>query len=177
MPIATSDCLGRVVPLRLFGAGFSDRAVPIRLHPCVHCAPTGCAVGLLQPNSAGQIHAGSGPGSAGCPPDGDQHPLVIAITFAYASILAGIAGVLLAPIFLVSQAMGSVGLKAYRLHRWRLRQHDRAVVGGLVGGSIEVLSASYVSSVYKDAIVFAVLIAFLLLRPQGLFGKKVIGSL
>lgn len=109
---------------------------------------------------------------------GINTPLVIAITFAYASILAGIAGVLLAPIFLVSQAMGSVGLKAYTASIvGGFGNVIGAVVGGLVVGSIEVLSASYVSSVYKDAIVFAVLIAFLLLRPQGLFGKKVIGSL
>ncbi len=109
---------------------------------------------------------------------GINTPLVIAITFAYASILAGIAGVLLAPIFLVSQAMGSVGLKAYTASIvGGFGNVIGAVVGGLVVGSIEVLSASYVSSVYKDAIVFSVLIAFLLLRPQGLFGKKVIGSL
>jgi branched-chain amino acid transport system permease protein len=51
------------------------------------------------------------------------------------------------------------------------------VTGGLLVGIIEVLSASYISSVYKDAIVFLVLIIFLLVRPQGIFGKKVIESL
>lgn len=109
---------------------------------------------------------------------GINTPLIIAITFAYSSILAGVAGVLLAPIFLVSQAMGSVGLKAYTASIiGGFGNVFGAVVGGLIVGCIEVLAASYVSSVYKDAIVFLVLIIFLLLRPQGLFGKKVIESL
>ena len=108
---------------------------------------------------------------------GINTPLIIAITFAYSSILAGVAGVLLAPIFLVSQAMGSVGLKAYSLDHRRIRQCIWCGHRWLIVGCIEVLAASYVSSVYKDAIVFLVLIIFLLLRPQGLFGKKVIESL
>lgn len=109
---------------------------------------------------------------------GINTPQVIAVTFAYSSILAGIAGVLLAPIFLVSQAMSNVGLKAYTASIvGGFGNVIGAVVGGLTVGVVEVLSASYVSSVYKDAIVFLVLILFLLVRPQGLFGKKVIESL
>lgn len=109
---------------------------------------------------------------------GINTPGVIAMTFAYASILAGIAGVLLAPIFLVSQAMSNMGLKAYTASIvGGFGNLFGAVVGGLVVGVVEVLSASYISSIYKDALVFLVLILFLLLRPQGLFGKKVIESL
>ncbi|MGE5623460.1 MAG: branched-chain amino acid ABC transporter permease [Methanocella sp.] len=109
---------------------------------------------------------------------GINTPRVIAMTFAYSSILAGIAGVLLAPIFLVSQAMSNVGLKAYTASIvGGFGNIVGAVIGGLTVGLVEVLSASYVSSVYKDAIVFLVLILFLLVRPQGLFGKKVIESL
>jgi branched-chain amino acid transport system permease protein len=109
---------------------------------------------------------------------GINTPGVIAATFAYSSVLAGIAGVLLAPIFLVSQAMSNMGLKAYTASIvGGFGNVVGAVVGGLVVGIIEVLSASYISSVYKDALVFLVLIIFLLVRPQGLFGKKVIESL
>lgn len=109
---------------------------------------------------------------------GINTPQIIAMTFAYSSILAGIAGVLLAPIFLVSQAMSNMGLKAYTASIvGGFGNVIGAVVGGLTVGLIEVLSASYISSIYKDAIVFLVLIVFLLVRPQGLFGKKVIESL
>lgn len=104
---------------------------------------------------------------------GIDSPKIIAWTFAYSSILAGIAGVLLAPIFLVSQAMSVMGLKAFTASViGGFGNIVGAVVGGLLVGVIEVMSASYVSSVYKDAIVFLVLIIFLLVRPQGLFGKR-----
>jgi branched-chain amino acid transport system permease protein len=47
-----------------------------------------------------------------------------------------------------------------------------AFVGGLTLGVIEALAAGYVSSGYRDAIAFAVLIIVLLVRPQGLLGAK-----
>ena len=47
-----------------------------------------------------------------------------------------------------------------------------AIIGGIAVGLAEVLGASYVSSAYKDAIVFALMILFLLFRPQGLFGER-----
>jgi branched-chain amino acid transport system permease protein len=40
-------------------------------------------------------------------------------------------------------------------------------------GIIEILGASYLSSTYKDLLAFALMIAFLLWRPQGLFGERV----
>ncbi len=46
-----------------------------------------------------------------------------------------------------------------------------AVVGGLVLGLLEAFGAGYLSSKYKDAIAFVVLVAVLFLMPQGLFGR------
>jgi branched-chain amino acid transport system permease protein len=46
-----------------------------------------------------------------------------------------------------------------------------AVAGGLIIGLLEALGAGYVSSSYKDAIAFLVLIGVLMLMPGGLFGK------
>jgi branched-chain amino acid transport system permease protein len=48
-----------------------------------------------------------------------------------------------------------------------------AIVGGLLLGVIEVFSSYYISSAYRDAIAFIILIAILLFRPQGFFGEKV----
>ena len=46
-----------------------------------------------------------------------------------------------------------------------------AVVGGLILGLLEAFSAGYVSSKYKDAVAFVVILGVLLAMPQGLFGR------
>jgi branched-chain amino acid transport system permease protein len=45
------------------------------------------------------------------------------------------------------------------------------MVGGMALGVIEVLSVAYLASSYRDAFAFAMMIAILLFRPQGLFGS------
>jgi len=46
-----------------------------------------------------------------------------------------------------------------------------AMVGGMMLGVVEVLSVAYLASSYRDAFAFAMMIAILLFRPQGLFGS------
>jgi branched-chain amino acid transport system permease protein len=46
-----------------------------------------------------------------------------------------------------------------------------AVLGGLIVGLLEALSAGYISSAYKDALGFLVILVVLLLMPQGLLGR------
>ena len=48
-----------------------------------------------------------------------------------------------------------------------------AMVGGILLGVIEIFSKAYISSQVADAIVFAVLIIVLLVKPSGLFGKNI----
>ncbi|MGI6038146.1 MAG: branched-chain amino acid ABC transporter permease [Limnochordia bacterium] len=98
---------------------------------------------------------------------------VIAFTFAYSSAIAGVAGVLIAPVFMISTDLGAVGLKGFASSViGGFGQVFGAAFGGIFLGIMEVLAASYISSLYKDAIVFLILILFLLLRPQGFFGRK-----
>ncbi|HHY46913.1 MAG TPA: branched-chain amino acid ABC transporter permease [Firmicutes bacterium] len=102
----------------------------------------------------------------------------IAVTFAYSSALAGIAGVLLAPAFMVSVDLGSVGLKGFASCVIGGFGHiTGATFGGILLGIAEVFVSSFLSSRYRDAIVFVILVAFLLLRPQGVLGRKVGESL
>ena len=101
--------------------------------------------------------------------------LMTSLTFAMASALGGLAGILLAPTFYISVEMGvRVGIKAFVasiIGGWG--SIPGALVGGLVIGLVEVLAAAYVSSLYKDVFAFVVLIAVLVLMPRGIFGERV----
>lgn len=100
----------------------------------------------------------------------------IAITFAIGSALAAIAGVLFCsktPI--LSATTGSVpGIKAFTAAvLGGIGSIPGTFVGGLILGVIEIFGRAYISQELADAIVFAVLIIILLVRPTGLLGKKV----
>ncbi|HVP79601.1 MAG TPA: branched-chain amino acid ABC transporter permease [Thermodesulfobacteriota bacterium] len=100
---------------------------------------------------------------------------IILITFIYAAILGGIAAILLAPIFYVTSDMGFMfALKAFASSiAGGLGSIPGAIVGGLFIGVVELFCAAYISATYKDVFAFIILIAVLLLRPQGFFGEKV----
>ena len=100
---------------------------------------------------------------------------MIAITFVVSTILTGIAGVLVAPIFLIDTEMGlNLILKAFiAVIIGGFGSIPGAVAGGIIVGLLEILIAVFISSVYKDAIAFAILIFFLIVFPQGLFGERV----
>ncbi|MFN0303463.1 MAG: branched-chain amino acid ABC transporter permease [Burkholderiales bacterium] len=100
---------------------------------------------------------------------------MIAITFVVATLLTAVAGVLVAPIFLLDTELGlNLILKAFiAVIIGGFGSVPGAVVGGIVVGLLEILIAVYISSVYKDAIAFAVLIFFLIAFPQGIFGERI----
>jgi branched-chain amino acid transport system permease protein len=106
---------------------------------------------------------------------GIQVGLMIALTFIYSSVLGGLSGMLVAPIFFVTHKMGAtLGLKAFAATICGGFGDPRgAILGGLLLGVVESLGAAYISVIYKDAFSFLVLIIFLLVRPQGMFGEKV----
>jgi len=94
-------------------------------------------------------------------------------TFALASALGGVVGILLAPAFLVTTSMGqSVGLKAFTAAIiGSFESLPGAIIGGLCVGVIENLSSAYISSAYKDATAFVILLLVLIVKPRGLLGK------
>jgi len=106
---------------------------------------------------------------------GIQVAFMIALTFIYSSVLGGLSGMLVAPIFFVTHKMGAtLGLKAFAATICGGFGDPRgAILGGLLLGVVESLGAAYISVIYKDAFSFLVLIIFLLVRPQGMFGEKV----
>jgi branched-chain amino acid transport system permease protein len=101
---------------------------------------------------------------------------VYMFTFGFGAALAGASGALLGAVFWVYPAMGDLAaLKSFAVViMGGLGNFLGAIVGGLLLGVSESLGAGYISSGYKDAIGFALIILLLLWRPQGLFGKKVL---
>lgn len=100
---------------------------------------------------------------------------VISITFMIGSALAAVAGVMVTLYYgVVHFFMGYLaGIKAFTAAvLGGIGSIPGAMLGGFVLGLIENFGASYVSSVYKDAFAFVVLIITLIIRPAGLLGKK-----
>ena len=98
---------------------------------------------------------------------------IVGLSFAVSAAIGAVAGVLVTPITLTSYDVGTLlalkGFAAAMLGGFGSALG--AVVGGLVLGMLEAFSAGYLSSKYKDAIAFVVLLAVLLAMPRGLLGQ------
>ncbi len=94
-------------------------------------------------------------------------------TFAMGSSLAAAAGALLGPVYVVTPQMGGLAeLKAFAIViLGGLGNVTGAAIGGFILAIAEELGAGYVSSGYRDAMGFLIIIAVLVYRPTGLFAK------
>jgi branched-chain amino acid transport system permease protein len=100
---------------------------------------------------------------------------IISVTFAIGSGLAAIASVLLCSTYpSVFPTLGAMpGIKAFTAAVFGgIGSIPGAFLGGLLLGVIEILAKAYISTQLSDAIVFAVLIVVLLIKPAGLLGRK-----
>jgi branched-chain amino acid transport system permease protein len=101
-------------------------------------------------------------------------PKIYMSTFAISAGLAAAGGALLAPLFYVFPTMGAMPLlKAFVVVvLGGMGNVQGAVVGGFLVGIVESLGGGYISSDYKNAYAFIILIGVLLIRPQGIFGRN-----
>ncbi|MFL9923167.1 branched-chain amino acid ABC transporter permease [Herbaspirillum lusitanum] len=97
----------------------------------------------------------------------------IAVAFALSTLLAGIAGVLIAPLFNVNADMGTLfGLKAFAVAiLGGITSAWGVMIAGLLFGIAEAMITATLGSGYTQIITFALVIVVLAIRPNGLFGR------
>lgn len=123
---------------------------------------TGCALRATAQNASAARVVGIDPAK------------MITIAFVINAVLVGVAAVLLAQVYLVQYNMGTqLGLNAfYAAIIGGFNRIRGALLGGLVVGVLEAVSAAYISTAYQTGIVVAFLMAMLLVKPEGLLGAK-----
>src|SRR5436305_6263443 len=99
---------------------------------------------------------------------------LIALTFGVAAMLAGVGGILIAPLFNVAYDMGTLfGIKAFAVAiLGGLTNPWGVVIAGLVYGLVEACATSWLGSSSTQIVTFSVVIAALVLAPSGLFGIR-----
>ncbi|MBS4019326.1 branched-chain amino acid ABC transporter permease [Azonexus hydrophilus] len=99
---------------------------------------------------------------------------VLFMSFAMSAALGALGGILITPITMTSYDVGiMLGLKGFvAAVVGGLGNGLGAVVGGLLVGILEAMGAGYISSAYKDAIPFVLILLILFFMPRGLFGGK-----
>jgi len=97
---------------------------------------------------------------------------VVGLSFAVAAAIGAVGGILVTPIAVTSYDVGTLlALKAFAAAMLGgIGSPIGAVVGGLLVGLLESFGAGYLSSAYKDAVAFVVILGVLFVMPQGLFG-------
>jgi len=100
---------------------------------------------------------------------------ILLLSFALAAVLGAVAGIIVAPITLTSYDVGiMLGLKGFvAATLGGLGSFAGAVAGGVLLGIAEAMAAGYLSSEYKDAVPFVLIILVLFFLPRGLFGARV----
>lgn len=98
---------------------------------------------------------------------------VIAFAFALSGLLAGVAGIMVAPLFTISTTMGTLfGIKAFAVAiLGGIESAWGVVLAGLIYGVGEALITALLGSTYTQIVTFALVILALALRPNGLFGR------
>ena len=101
--------------------------------------------------------------------------LILLLSFGLSAVLGAVGGIILAPITYTSYDIGiMLGIKGFvAAVLGGLGGGFGAVAGGLILGVAESMGAGYISSAYKDAVPFVLILLILFFRPGGLFGAKV----
>ncbi len=99
---------------------------------------------------------------------------LLLLSFGLAALLGAVAGILIAPITATNFEVGiMLGLKGFcAAIVGGLGNPMGAIAGGLIVGLVEAMGAGYISSEYKDAMAFVMILVVLFFKPNGLFGQR-----
>lgn len=101
-------------------------------------------------------------------------PSIFSKTWALGSALGGTAGILIAPLVGINTELGGIMIPGFvAAIVGGFTSIPGAIVGGLTVGVLENLGGVYISSSFKRVVAFVILIAVLMIKPSGLFGKPV----
>lgn len=101
-------------------------------------------------------------------------PLLISIVFFVAGLLAAVGGIFLSVRYTLYPQLGGITTKAFvAAVIGGLGSLPGAVVGSLILGLAEMLTAGFISSQMRDLVVFSMLVIMLLVKPSGFFGKQI----
>ncbi len=101
---------------------------------------------------------------------------MMTLSFGVSAAIGALAGVLISPITLTSYQVGvPLALKGFAAAMLGGMGNPKgALVGGVLLGVLEAMTAGYLSSHYKDAVAFIVILVLLSVKPQGLFGLRTV---
>jgi branched-chain amino acid transport system permease protein len=104
--------------------------------------------------------------------------LAITVSFMISTALAGLAGLLIAPLFSVHSDMGTLfGIKAFAVAiLGGITSASGVMLAGLAYGFIEAMVTAYLGSVYTQIVVFSVVILALAFMPNGLMGRAAVNK-
>lgn len=107
---------------------------------------------------------------------GIRTQMILMLAFGLSALLGSVAGVTIAPITFTAYDVGILlALKGFvSAAMGGLGSGVGAVVGGLLLGIVESMTAGYISSDYKDAVAFSMILLVLFFMPRGLFGSRVV---
>ena len=105
---------------------------------------------------------------------GIKTQVILGVAFGISALLGAAAGLIVTPITFTAYDVGiMLGLKGFVAAAiGGLGSSTGAVVGGLLLGLSEAYTAGYISSDYKDAVPFVIILAILFFLPNGLFGSR-----
>ncbi len=166
--------VGQFLPFEsvtIFGLTFSSQYLVVLVGALILA---GLLFYVLNLTNFGKVMLAASQNPLACSIFGIDVEMVKSVSFFLSGFLGAVGGSIIAPISFAKYNIGLImGLKGFSASVvGGFGNNVGAIVGGLIIGISESLSAGYISSSYKDAVTFFIMILVLFIKPSGIFGSK-----